>query len=70
MFSNRSDLVPVYSFGENDAYKQVIFEEGTWWRALQKRLQKILGFAPCLFYGNFWGIVPFPNPITTIGEVD
>ncbi|KAK7925412.1 hypothetical protein WMY93_007722 [Mugilogobius chulae] len=23
-----SDLVPVYSFGENDAYKQVIFEEG------------------------------------------
>ncbi|MEQ2205835.1 Diacylglycerol O-acyltransferase 2, partial [Xenoophorus captivus] len=64
-----SDLVPVYSFGENDAYKQVFFEEGTCWRALQRRLQKILGFAPCLFYGSSWGIVPFCNPITTIGEV-
>ncbi|KAF0038691.1 hypothetical protein F2P81_009175 [Scophthalmus maximus] len=69
-----SDLVPVYSFGENDAYKQVIFEEGTWWRFLQKRLQKMLGFAPCLFhgcglfFGNSWGIVPFCNPITTIGK--
>ncbi|XP_043997388.1 diacylglycerol O-acyltransferase 2 [Gambusia affinis] len=61
-----SDLVPVYSFGENDAYKQVIFEEGTCWKALQKRLQKMLGFAPCLFYGSAWGIVPFCNPITTI----
>uniref|UniRef100_A0A672YY04 Acyltransferase n=1 Tax=Sphaeramia orbicularis TaxID=375764 RepID=A0A672YY04_9TELE len=67
-----SDLVPVYSFGENDAYKQVIFEEGTYWRALQKKLQKLLGFAPCLFhgcglfFGNSWGIVPYGNPITTI----
>ncbi|KAM3601100.1 uncharacterized protein V6R79_007633 [Siganus canaliculatus] len=67
-----SDLVPVYSFGENDAYKQVIFEEGSYWRVLQKRLQKILGFAPCLFhgcglfFGNSWGIVPYCNPITTI----
>ncbi|TNN76937.1 Diacylglycerol O-acyltransferase 2 [Liparis tanakae] len=52
-----SDLVPVYSFGENDAYKQVIFEEGTYWRHLQRRLQKILGFAPCLFHG-------FGEPIT------
>ncbi|CAB1316448.1 unnamed protein product [Coregonus sp. 'balchen'] len=46
-----SDLVPVYSFGENDVYKQVIFEERTAWRLAQKRLQKILGFAPCLFHG-------------------
>ncbi|CAJ1064533.1 diacylglycerol O-acyltransferase 2 [Xyrichtys novacula] len=67
-----SDLVPVYSFGENDAYKQVIFEEGTYWRYLQKRLQKLLGFAPCLFhgcglfFGNSWGIVPYGKPITTI----
>ncbi|XP_024121882.1 diacylglycerol O-acyltransferase 2 [Oryzias melastigma] len=67
-----SDLVPVYSFGENDVYKQVIFEEGTFWRAIQKKLQKILGFAPCLFHGsglffsNSWGIVPFCKPITTV----
>lgn len=69
-----SDLVPVYSFGENDAYKQVIFEEGSYWRMWQKRLQKLLGFAPCLFHGcglffsSSWGIVPFCKPITTIGE--
>lgn len=70
----RSDLVPVYSFGENDAYKQVIFKEGSYWRIWQKRLQKLLGFAPCLFHGcglffsSSWGIVPFCKPITTIGE--
>ncbi|CAF98548.1 unnamed protein product, partial [Tetraodon nigroviridis] len=67
-----SDLVPVYSFGENDAYKQVIFEEGSYWRIWQKRLHKLLGFAPCLFHGcglfftNSCGIVPFCKPITTV----
>nr|XP_020477710.1 diacylglycerol O-acyltransferase 2 [Monopterus albus] len=67
-----SDLVPVYSFGENDAYKQVIFEEGTYWRTLQKRIQKIVGFAPCLFHGrglffsDSWGILPYCKPITTV----
>lgn len=71
-----SDLVPVYSFGENDAYKQVIFDEGTCWRTVQKRLQKLIGFAPCLFhgcglfFGDSWGIVPYCNPITTIGEFE
>lgn len=64
----------MYSFGENDAYKQVIFKEGSYWRIWQKRLQKLLGFAPCLFHGcglffsSSWGIVPFCKPITTIGE--
>lgn len=66
--SLRADLVPVFSFGENDAYKQVIFDEGTVWRSLQKKLQKMLGFAPCLFFGSSWGIVPFSKPITTIGK--
>jgi len=67
-----SDLVPVYSFGENDVYQQVIFEEGTWWRLAQKKLQKLLGIAPCLFHGcgffsrDSWGLVPYSKPITTI----
>ncbi|KAJ8266656.1 hypothetical protein GJAV_G00133110 [Gymnothorax javanicus] len=67
-----ADLVPVYSFGENDAYKQVIFEEGTWGWLAQRRLQKLLGFAPCLFHGrslfseDSWGLVPYCNPITTV----
>lgn len=66
-----SDLVPVYSFGENDAYKQVIFDEGSWWRNAQRRLQKIIGFAPCVFHGcgvisDSWGIMPYCKPITTV----
>ncbi|XP_048873550.1 diacylglycerol O-acyltransferase 2 [Brienomyrus brachyistius] len=67
-----ADLVPVYSFGENEVYKQVIFEEGSFWRLAQKKLQKLFGFAPCLFHGcsifseDSWGFVPYAKPITTI----
>ncbi|XP_056450550.1 diacylglycerol O-acyltransferase 2 isoform X1 [Gadus chalcogrammus] len=67
-----SDLVPVYSFGENDAYQQIIYEEGSWWRLVQRKMQKIVGFAPCLFHGcsffsaETWGIVPYCKPITTV----
>ncbi|KAL6472107.1 hypothetical protein MHYP_G00182950 [Metynnis hypsauchen] len=67
-----ADLVPVYSFGENEAYKQVMFAEGSWWRHVQRRLQKLLGFAPCLFHGcgffssESWGMVPYCKPINTV----
>ncbi|XP_035591952.1 diacylglycerol O-acyltransferase 2-like [Oncorhynchus keta] len=70
--SNRADLVPVYSFGENDVYKQLILNEGSWWRLIQRRLQKILGFAPCVFQGrglfspDTWGLVPFSKPINSV----
>jgi len=69
-----ADLVPVYSFGENEVYKQLIFNDGSWWRVVQKRFQKMLGFAPCLFHGcglffpESWGFVPYCKPITTVGE--
>ncbi|XP_014018432.1 diacylglycerol O-acyltransferase 2 isoform X1 [Salmo salar] len=67
-----ADLVPVYSFGENDVYKQLILNEGSWWRLIQRRLQKILGFAPCVFQGrglfspDTWGLVPFSKPINSV----
>ncbi|XP_036450242.1 diacylglycerol O-acyltransferase 2 [Colossoma macropomum] len=67
-----ADLVPVYSFGENESYKQVMFAEGSWWRQVQRRLQKLLGFAPCLFHGcgffssESWGMVPYCKPINTV----
>ncbi|XP_061105448.1 diacylglycerol O-acyltransferase 2-like [Conger conger] len=65
-----ADLVPVYSFGENEVYKQLIFEEGTWWRLAQRRLQELLGFAICLFHLGpvtfTWGLVPYCKPITTV----
>ncbi|NWI15067.1 DGAT2 acyltransferase, partial [Crypturellus soui] len=65
-------LVPSFSFGENDLFRQVVFEEGSWMRSIQKRIQKMMGFAPCLFYGRGLlsvrsrGFLPFPKPITTV----
>ncbi|XP_077819974.1 diacylglycerol O-acyltransferase 2 isoform X1 [Macaca mulatta] len=67
-----ADLVPMYSFGENEVYKQVIFEEGSWGRWVQKKFQKYIGFAPCIFHGrglfssDTWGLVPYSKPITTV----
>ncbi|XP_072837244.2 diacylglycerol O-acyltransferase 2 isoform X1 [Pogona vitticeps] len=68
-------LVPAFSFGENDLFQQVHFEEGSWVRSLQNRVRKFFGVAPCFFYGrgftsvHSWGFLPFPRPVTTvIGE--
>ncbi|KAM7159793.1 diacylglycerol O-acyltransferase 2-like isoform 2-T2 [Macrochelys suwanniensis] len=68
-------LVPAFSFGENNLFRQVVFEEGSWMRGIQKRFQKLVGFAPCVFYGrgltsiHSRGFLPYPKPITTvIGE--
>ncbi|KAM4768256.1 diacylglycerol O-acyltransferase 2-like [Cyanocitta cristata] len=65
-------LVPSFSFGENDLFRQVVFEEGSWMRSIQRRFQKMMGFAPCLFYGRgltsgqSHGFLPFSRPITTV----
>ncbi|XP_061454669.1 diacylglycerol O-acyltransferase 2-like [Rhineura floridana] len=65
-------LVPAFSFGENDLFQQVLFEEGTWMRKVQDKFKKFLGFAPCFFYGRGFisahsrGFLPFPRPVTTI----
>ncbi|KAG9348625.1 hypothetical protein JZ751_002365 [Albula glossodonta] len=67
-----ADLVPVYSFGENEVYRQVVFEEGTQIKLFQKKIQKLLGFAPCVFHGrgllsaNSWGFMPYSKPITCV----
>lgn len=74
IFSRRAHLVPSFSFGENELFRQVVFKEGSWMRNLQERCRKLLGFAPCLFYGrgltsiHSRGFLPFPRPITTVGE--
>ncbi|KAG8538905.1 hypothetical protein GDO81_021805 [Engystomops pustulosus] len=71
---NGADLVPVYSFGENDIYEQVRFSPGSWGCKLQLLFQKHVGFAPCLFKGTgvfgegSWGLNPFPRPLTTVGK--
>ncbi|XP_021262223.1 diacylglycerol O-acyltransferase 2-like isoform X4 [Numida meleagris] len=65
-------LVPSFSFGENELFRQVVFEEGSWMRAVQQRFQKMMGFAPCVFYGrgltsvHSRGFLPYARPITTV----
>uniref|UniRef100_UPI00398EECCD diacylglycerol O-acyltransferase 2-like n=1 Tax=Pristiophorus japonicus TaxID=55135 RepID=UPI00398EECCD len=67
-----ADLVPMYSFGENDIFDQVIFAPNSWMRWFQLKFQKYVGFAPCLFKGqgllftDSWGLVPFAKPVTTV----
>lgn len=66
--------MPSFSFGENELFRQVVFEEGSWMRAVQQRFQKMMGFAPCVFYGRGLtsvrsrGFLPYARPITTVGE--
>ncbi|XP_069842687.1 diacylglycerol O-acyltransferase 2-like [Dendropsophus ebraccatus] len=67
-----ADLVPSFSFGETDLYHQVQFSERSFLRAAQCKIQKILGFAPCFFYGRGLtsaeskGFIPYSRPITTV----
>ncbi|KPP77281.1 diacylglycerol O-acyltransferase 2-like [Scleropages formosus] len=61
-----ADLVPVYSFGENELFQQVVFSEGSMTRGLQIAFKKIMGFAPCLFMGQSWGLLPYKTPVTTV----
>ncbi|XP_067463929.1 2-acylglycerol O-acyltransferase 3b [Thunnus thynnus] len=61
-----ADLVPVYSFGENELFRQVIFSDGSLGRRLQDLFKKIMGFAPCLFVGERLAVLPYRTPITTV----
>ncbi|XP_058039553.1 2-acylglycerol O-acyltransferase 3 isoform X2 [Ahaetulla prasina] len=67
-----ADLVPVFSFGENDIFRQVQFPEGSFLRRFQLRFKQLVGFAPCLFVGrslffsHCWGLLPQPSPITVV----
>lgn len=47
-----AQLVPSFSFGENDLFRQVVFEKGSWMRSIQHCCQKMMGFTPCVFYGQ------------------
>lgn len=61
-----ADLVPVYSFGENELFQQVLLTEGSFGRKLQDLFKKIMGFAPCLFVGEKFAIIPYRRPVTTV----
>uniref|UniRef100_A0A8C3MJU2 Acyltransferase n=1 Tax=Geospiza parvula TaxID=87175 RepID=A0A8C3MJU2_GEOPR len=60
-------LVPVYVFGEQDAFRAPALAEGSLLRRLQRGLKRILGFAPCIFWGR-GGLpfLPFRVPLTVV----
>ncbi|XP_029375526.1 2-acylglycerol O-acyltransferase 3b [Echeneis naucrates] len=61
-----ADLVPVYSFGENELFKQMIFSEGSVGRRLQDLFKSLVGFAPCMFLGERLAFLPYRTPVTTV----
>ncbi|XP_004632638.1 2-acylglycerol O-acyltransferase 2 [Octodon degus] len=66
-----ADLVPIFSFGENEVFKQVENFSGSWLRRIQNQLQKIMGVSLPLFHGRgvfqySFGLMPYRHPITTI----
>ncbi|MCI4394655.1 hypothetical protein PGIGA_G00170840 [Pangasianodon gigas] len=63
---NGADLVPVYSFGENELFPQVLLSEGSIGRRLQALFKRVMGFAPCLFTGGRWLLLPYRRPVTTV----
>ncbi|KAM7339520.1 hypothetical protein ACRRTK_000135 [Alexandromys fortis] len=68
---NSASLVPVFSFGENELFKQINNPEGSWLRFAQETLKKSTGFTLPLCYArgifqyNF-GLVPYRKPIYTV----
>ncbi|KAF8184456.1 DAGAT-domain-containing protein [Pholiota molesta] len=68
---NGADLVPVFSFGENDIYEQMPNERGTTVYALQRKFQSMFGFTLPLFHGrgllNYnLGLMPYRRQIVAV----
>jgi len=66
-----ADLVPVYCFGENELFSQVINPEGSRLRKLQEWGKKTFGFSIPIFYGrgvfnHDVGMMPRRVPLTTV----
>ncbi|KJA22736.1 hypothetical protein HYPSUDRAFT_87132 [Hypholoma sublateritium FD-334 SS-4] len=66
-----ADLVPVFSFGENDIYEQMPNEKGTTVYALQRKFQSLFGFTLPLFHGrgllNYnLGLMPYRREIVAV----
>ena len=63
----------MFSFGENDIFKQVSNPRGSHLREIQVKIQKTIAFAPVLFYGRgvfqyTFGLLPHRKPIYTVGK--
>ncbi|CAG8473277.1 1957_t:CDS:2 [Ambispora gerdemannii] len=69
--SKGADLVPVFSFGENDIWDQVNNESNSFVFKLQSIVHKASGVTIPLFHGrgifNYeWGLLPHRRPIVTV----
>ncbi|KAH9851865.1 DAGAT-domain-containing protein [Lenzites betulinus] len=68
---NGADLVPVFSFGENDIFQQMPNDKGTTLYTLQKKFQNAFGFTLPLFHGrgllNYnLGLMPYRKRIVAV----
>ncbi|GBE86680.1 Diacylglycerol O-acyltransferase 2B [Sparassis crispa] len=66
-----ADLVPAFSFGENDIYQQMANEKGTTVYELQKKFQNVFGFTLPLFHGRGMlnynlGLMPYRRRIVVV----
>ncbi|KAH8833335.1 diacylglycerol acyltransferase-domain-containing protein [Flagelloscypha sp. PMI_526] len=66
-----ADLVPVFSFGENDIFHQMPNQPGTSVHKLQKKFQALFGFTLPLFHGrglfNYnLGLMPYRRRIVAV----
>ncbi|TDL23700.1 DAGAT-domain-containing protein [Rickenella mellea] len=66
-----ADLVPVFSFGENDIFQQMPNEKGTFVYNLQKKFQTVFGFTLPLFHGRGMlnynlGLMPYRRRIVSV----
>jgi len=66
-----ANLVPVFSFGENDIFAQLANPKGTKLYMVQKRFQGLFGFTLPIFHGrgifNYTiGLMPFRHPIVSV----
>jgi len=60
-------IVPSYSFGETDIFKQYHFKRGSFLRWVMTSIKRLCGFAPPLFIGKtMFSFLPFRRPITTV----
>ncbi|XP_064639600.1 2-acylglycerol O-acyltransferase 1-like isoform X1 [Lineus longissimus] len=66
-----ADIVPVFSFGENDIYHQVSNPKGSRLRNAQEWLMQYTGFSPPILMGRgfiqkYFGMMPFRRPVNTV----
>ncbi|XP_051009977.1 2-acylglycerol O-acyltransferase 1-like [Acomys russatus] len=71
IFQFTASLVPVFSFGENDLYKQINNPKGSCLRTVQDTMQNLTGITIPLIYGRgifqySFGLMPYRKPIYTV----